>query len=226
MHGFWAKFALFVRELQNQLTNSGAVGWPAHMMEHMIHYTRWFASNPEPKWVIANVAGRCKLTSEDKHYSPDYIGAFVQYDNGIRGIYEVGGGAPDVPQVKKWFHKNKIGAQGKYGYAEVYTGGGYKAVTKDGILEGPGVMDYSQDMPKYIEDIAKWLNDGIEHPCSFKNAYTNFETWQAMYHSYFEGGQIELPLKYTMDEITELRKRIPNKKLIVTFVESKNEYDC
>ncbi len=205
---------------------ANAVGWPAHMMEHMLHYTRWFASDPIPEWVMANVAGKCKLSSPDKHYSPDYIGAFVQYKGGIRGIYEVGGGAPDVPQVSKWFHKNRIGAQGSDGYAEVYTGGGYKAVTKDGIVEGSGAMDYDQDMPGYIDDIAKWLNDGIEHPCSFSNAYTNFETWQAMYHSYFYGGQVSLPLEDTMDEIAELRERMPDKKLITTFDESNSEYGC
>lgn len=91
------------------------------MMEHMLHYTRWFDDNPQPEWVMANMAGRCKFESKDKHYSPDYIGAFVQYKNGVRGIYEVGGGAPDVPQVTKWFHKNRIGAMGMEGYAEVYT---------------------------------------------------------------------------------------------------------
>jgi len=71
-----------------------------------------------------------------------------------------------------------------------------------------------------LEGIAKWLNDGVEHPCSFSNAYTNFETWQAMYHSYLEGGQITLPLEKPMDEIAELRNRIPDKKLIVAFDES------
>ena len=136
------------------------------------------------------------------------------------------GGAPDVHQVSKWFHKNRIGAQGSLGYAEVYTGGGYKAVTADGLIEGPGAMEYDQDMPGYIDDIAKWLNDSVEHPCSFSNAYTNFETWQAMYRSYFNGGQIELPLKDSMDEIAELRERMSEKKLITTFGESNNEYDC
>ncbi len=203
-----------------------AVGWAAHMMTHMLHYSRWFADDPRPQWVMANVAGKCRLSSADKHYSPDYIGAFVQYDNGIRGIYEVGGGAPDVPRVKKWFHKNRIGAQGTDGFAEVYTGGGYKAVTSDGILEGPGAMEYHQDMPGYISDIAKWLNEGIEHPCSFSNAYLNFETWQAMYHSYLEGGQVTLPLKETMDEVRELKNRMPDKKLIVAFDESSNIYEC
>lgn len=201
-----------------------AVGWSTHMAEHMLHYTRWFANYPVPEWVMANVAGKYKLSSPDKHYSPDYIGAFVQYTGGIRGIYEIGGGAPDVPQVKKWFHKNRIGAMGTNGYAEVYTGNGYKAVTREGIFEGPGAMDYDQDMPGYIDDIAKWLNEGIKHPCRFSNAYTNFEIWQAMYRSYFEGGQISLPLKNTMDEIEELKKRMPDKKIMVTFDESRNEY--
>ena len=126
----------------------------------------------------------------------------MQYDNEIRGICEIGGGAPDVPQVKKWFHKNRIGAMGSSGYAEVYTGGGYKAVTKDGILEGPGAMEYDQDMPGYIEDIASWLNGGNEHPCSFSNAYTNFETWQGMYHSYRYGGQIKLPIETHVSTLT------------------------
>ncbi|MCJ7473002.1 MAG: hypothetical protein MUP02_09385 [Actinobacteria bacterium] len=94
------------------------------------------------------------------------------------------------------------------------------------MLEGPGAMDYHQDMPEYIDDIAKWLNDGIEHPCSFSNAYTNFQMWQAMYYSYFEGGQITLPLQKIMNEIDELKKKMPEKKLIVTFDESKNEYSC
>lgn len=87
-------------------------------------------------------------------------------------------------------------------------------------------MDYNQNMPGYIDDIAKWLNDGIEHPCSFSNAYTNFEIWQAMYHSYLEGGQVTLPLRKTIDEIKELKKKMPDKKLIVAFDESNNEYNC
>lgn len=201
-----------------------AVGWPAHMVEHILHYTRWFAGDPVPEWVMANVSGKCKLSSPDKHYSPDYLGAFVQYRGGIRGIYEVGGGAPDVPQVSKWFHKNRIGAVGTDGYAEVYTGNGYRAVTKDGIVEGPGTMDYDQDMPGYIDDIAKWLNEEIEHPCNFSNAYTNFEIWQGMYRSYLEGGQVSLPLEIAINEISELKDGMPDKKLIVTFNESSNEY--
>ena len=57
-----------------------AVGWAVHMMTHMLHYSRWFAGSPKPQWEMANVAGKCGPSSPDKHYSPDYIGAFVQYD--------------------------------------------------------------------------------------------------------------------------------------------------
>ena len=85
-------------------------------------------------------------------------------------------------------------------------------------------MDYDQDMPGYIDDIAKWLNNDIEHPCNFSNAYTNFQMWQAMYRSYFDGGQVGLPLTDTMDEVAELRKKMAGSRVVVTFDESRNEY--
>jgi len=203
-----------------------AVGWPAHMMTHMLHYTRWFAGTPRAAWVIANAAGTCKLSSKDLHHSPDYLAGFVQYDNGIRGIYEVGGGAPDVPQVSKWFHKNRIGAQGSEGYAEVYTGGGYRAVTAKGVQEGPGSMDYDLDMPGYIDDIAQYLDGTKEHPCCFANAYHNFEIWQSMYRSVLDRGQVALPLIGARNEVEELGRALPDAKLQLTFPESAVEYDC
>ena len=41
-------------------------------------------------------------------------------------------GAPDQPEVGKWWGKNRIGAQGTDGFAEVLTNGGWRAVTKSG----------------------------------------------------------------------------------------------
>ena len=43
---------------------------------------------------------RAARSSTDAHASPDYVGGFVQYENGVRGVYECGGGAPDVPEVR------------------------------------------------------------------------------------------------------------------------------
>ena len=46
-------------------------------------------------------------------------------------------GAPDVPEASAWWRKCRIGARGTDGYAEVHTGGGWRAVTKDGVQSGP-----------------------------------------------------------------------------------------
>ena len=199
-------------------------GWAAHMLSHLIDYTMWFNDYVKPKWVIAQAAGRDKLN--DSHASPDYIGGFVQFENGVRGIYECGGGSPDVTEVERWWGKNRIGAIGTEGYAEVYTGNGWKAVTKNGIFSGEGVMNYDMDMPGYIKDIADWLNKGKIHPCCFENAYTGFEVIMAMYRSVVKGGQISLPLTTSANELEELKKVIPNTKLLVTLEESRKEYNC
>ena len=66
--------------------------------------------------------------------SPDYIAGFIQFANGVRGIIECGAGAPDVPEVDYWWRKCRIGAQGSEGFAEVLTGGGWRAVSKAGLL--------------------------------------------------------------------------------------------
>lgn len=201
-----------------------AHGWAAHMLSHLIDYTMWYNDYVKPKWVMAQAAGKHKFS--DFHASPDYIGGFVQFDNVVRGIYECGGGAPDVPEVERWWGKNRIGAVGTEGYAEVYTGNGWKAVTKNGILKGEGVMNYDLDMPGYIQDIADWLNKGKVHPCCFANAYTGFEIMMAMYRSAAKGGQITLPLTSPENELEELKKAIPDTKLQVTLEESKKEYNC
>ena len=44
---------------------------------------------------LGQAAGRGKLA--DLHTSPDYIAGVVHYQNGVRGIYDCGAGAPDVP---------------------------------------------------------------------------------------------------------------------------------
>jgi hypothetical protein len=171
---------------------------------------------------MAQAAGRHKLS--DFHASPDYVGGFVQFANGVRGIYECGGGAPDVPEVQRWWGKNRIGATGTGGYAEVYTGNGWKAVTKGGLLSGEGAMAYDQDMPGYIQDVADWLDGGKVHPCCFENAWSGFEVMMAAYRSAARGGQVALPLRDVADELDELRSALSNAPLQVTLEESRKEY--
>jgi predicted dehydrogenase len=201
-----------------------AHGWAAHMLSHLIDYSMWYNDYARPAWVMAQAAGRHKLT--DVHASPDYIGGFVQFENGVRGIYECGGGAPDVPEVPRWWGKNRIGATGTEGYAEVYTGNGWKAVTPSGILAGDGAMAYDQDMPGYIQDMADWLERGKVHPCCFENAYAGFEVMMGMLRSASRGGQVALPLLDGANELEELQRTLSGAPLQVTLEESRKEYGC
>ena len=72
-----------------------ATGWAAHMLSHLIDYTCWFNDYVPAQWAMAQAAGRGKLA--DLHTSPDYVAGVVHFQNGVRGIYDCGAGAPDVP---------------------------------------------------------------------------------------------------------------------------------
>jgi len=201
---------------------ASAAGWMLHMMTHMLDYMRWYNGNEPANWVMAQAAGRGKLT--DNHPSPDYISGVIQYANGVRGCIEVGAGVPDQPEVAKWWGKNRIGAQGTEGFAEVLTNGGWRAVTKDGLQSGEGVMDYNMDMPPYVDDMAKWMDDGIEHPCSFDQAYDGFMTMAAMMRSVVEGGQVALPLTDGKDETQLLIDNLTDKPVLFGSDLHKPEY--
>ncbi|MEI8314632.1 MAG: Gfo/Idh/MocA family oxidoreductase [Verrucomicrobiota bacterium] len=207
-----------------------ATGWAAHMLSHLIDYTCWFNDYAPAEWAMAQAAGRGKLA--DLHTSPDYVAGVVHFQNGVRGIYDCGAGAPDVPEIdaakeqKLWWRKCRMGAQGSEGFAEVITNGGWRAVTKSGGYQsGPGAMDYVEDMPPYIQQMADWLdNDRQVHPCAFANAYQGFEIMAALYRSAAEGGQIALPLTGGLDEIALLKDKVPTRKVLFTIPESAKEY--
>lgn len=200
-----------------------ATGWMLHMMTHLIDYMRWYNDNAEAEWVMAQASGRGKLA--DNHPSPDYIAGFIQFANGVRGIVETGAGAPNVPEVDYWWRKARIGAQGTDGFAEVLTGGGWRAVTKQGALQGGGSMDYALDMPPYIEDIARWLDDdNAIHPCNGEDAFKGFEIMMALVRSVVERGQVALPLSDGPPEIDELAKVLPDKPVLLSMPENRKEY--
>jgi predicted dehydrogenase len=217
-----------------EITSSGAIGkvhtvygtatgWAAHMLSHLVDYTSWFNEYEPAEWVMGQAAGRGKLT--DVHASPDYVAGVVHFRNGVRGIYDCGAGAPDVPDVPYWWRKCRIGAQGTDGYAEVHTGGGWRAVTSNGIQSGPGGMDYDHDMPPYIQEMADWLDDDRKpHPARFARAYRGLEIMSGIYRSVIEGGQIPLPLTSGIDEIAGLKRRVPDRKVVMTLAESAKEY--
>jgi predicted dehydrogenase len=200
-----------------------ATGWAAHMLSHLVDYTSWFNDYAPAEWAMGQAAGRGKLA--DLHASPDYVAGVVHFRNGVRGVYDCGAGAPDVPEVPYWWRKCRIGAHGTEGYAEVHTGGGWRAVTRDGVQSGPGTMDYDHDMPPYIQEMADWLDDDARpHSCRFARAYQGFEIMAALYRSAIHGGQVPLPLTAGEDELAGLRAKVPAGKVLMTLPDSAKEY--
>jgi len=186
-----------------------ATGWMMHMMPHLIEYTSWYNDYSPAQWVVGQADGVEKF--EDNHPSPDYITASIQFENGVRGIVECGAGAPDVPEVDYWWRKARIGAQGTEGFAEVLTGGGWRAVTRDsnGVISGPGIMDYAHDMPPYIQDIANWLDDPNRvHPCNGETALKGFEIMMAACRSVVQRGKVTPPLADAEAELEALRRAL------------------
>jgi len=200
-----------------------ATGWMMHMLSHLVDYLRWFNNDAEAEWVMAQAAGRGKLA--DIHPSPDYIAGFIHFANGVHGVIECGAGAPDVPEVDYWWRKCRMGAQGTDGFAEVLTGGGWRAVTKAGATSGAGSMSYDLDMPPYIQEMAEWLDDDRRvHPCHFLSAYKGFEIMMAFCRSAAEGGQVALPLTSAADEIEMLKRSVPDRKILLPLAASGKEY--
>ncbi|NLF40294.1 Gfo/Idh/MocA family oxidoreductase [bacterium] len=201
-----------------------ATGWMMHMITHLIDYTRWYNDGAEAEWVMAQAAGRNKLA--DNHPSPDYIAGVVQFANGVRGIYECGAGAPDQPEVAKWWGKCRMGAQGTEGFAEVLTNGGWRAVTKrNGYQSGDGAMNYELDMPPYVDQMADWLDDGKKvHECNGESAYKGLEIMMALCRSVVQRGQITLPLAAGEPEIDALAKVLPDAPVIATTPASAEQY--
>jgi predicted dehydrogenase len=191
-----------------------ATGWMLHMMTHLIEYARWYNDYAEAEWVVGQADGLEKFA--DVHTSPDYIAALIQFSNGVRGVIECGAGAPDVPEVDYWWRKCRIGAQGTEGFAEVLTGGGWRAITRDsnGVISGPGSMDYAHDMPPYIQEIADWLDDSAQvHPCNGESAFKGFEIMMAACRSVVQRGKVTLPLGAGEPELDALKQVLPTTSL-------------
>jgi len=186
-----------------------ATGWMMHMLTHLIDYMRWYNDYAEAEWVVGQAHGKSKFA--DNHPSPDYIAGLIQFANGVRGIVESGDGAPDVPEVDYWWRKCRIGAQGSEGFAEVLTGGGWRAVTRNGAMASPGSMDYEHDMGPYVQEMADWLDDEKKiHPCNGESAYKDLEIMMAICRSVVQRGKVKLPLRPGEPELEALRRVLPD----------------
>lgn len=202
-----------------------ATGWMMHLLTHLVAYLQWYSGEDEADWVMGQAAGRGKLA--DNHPSPDYLVGIIQFRNGVRGYVECGAGAPDVPEVDYWWRKCRIGAQGTEGFAEVLTGGGWRAVTRDrkGVTSGGGSMDYALDMPPYIDQMADWLDDDAKvHPCNGETAYRGFEITMGILRSAVAGGQVKLPLERGEPELEALERVLSDRPVLLSGEFNRREY--
>jgi len=217
-----------------EITASGALGkvhtiyatspgWMMHMMSHLIDYMRWYNNNVDAEWVMAQAAGKGKL--KDNHPSPDYIAGVIQFANGVRGIVETGAGAPNIPEIAKWWGRNRIRVMGDDGFAEVLTNGGWRAVTKTGAMSGGGAMDYALDMAPYIQEMADWLDDDRKvHSCNFDSACKGFDIMMGFCRSVVEGGQVAMPLTDGKLEIEALRQSMSDKPVLLASPDHAKEF--
>jgi predicted dehydrogenase len=190
-------------------------GWMMHLVSHLMDYMLWYNNHEEPLWVMGQASGRERLY--DDHPSPDYIMGVVQFANGVRGVIECGAGAPDIPEVDYFWHKNRIRVIGSLGYAEVVTGKGWRVVSAGGAESGEGCMNYENDMPGYIQQIVDWLEDDENiHPCNFGIAYKGFEMIMGLCRSVVSGGQVALPLIEGPNEIEALRSVISSRAVLAS----------
>jgi predicted dehydrogenase len=171
------------------------LGWMMHMTTHLADYMRYFNNEAEAEWVTGLVHGREKMT--DNHPSPDFMGGFIGFANGVQGIIQVGSLAPDVPEVEYWWRKVRIGAQGTEGFAECFVGGGWRAVTRSRGFEEDleeCTWDADHEQAPYIQDIAEYLDGTKEHPCNGEGAYKDQEIMMGLLRSAIQRKQITLPL--------------------------------
>jgi predicted dehydrogenase len=200
-----------------------AAGWFTHLITHLIDLLRWYNDETEAEWVMAQAAGRGKLV--DNHPSPDFIAGVIHFANGVRGSIECGAGSPDVPEVDYWWRKNRVGALGTHGFAETLTGGGWRAVTPDGVQSGEGCMNYDLDMPPYVDQIADWIDDDAKvHPCNGESAHNGLEIAMGLLRSVVARGQIALPLGPGEPELDALSRVLPDAPVLVSSEENRTQY--
>jgi hypothetical protein len=71
-------------------------------------------------------------------------------------------------------------------------------------------MDYSHDMPPYVQQIADWLDDpDCVHPCNGESAFKGFEITMAICRSAVRRGKVSLPLDAGRAELEALQEALP-----------------
>jgi predicted dehydrogenase len=196
-----------------------ALPWLSQLGTHFMDYMLYYNNRSKVRWVVAQAIGTGKLS--DSHPSADYVLADMEFENGVRGVFECGAHAPHFvpgnnpwPDIKFWTDSS-VTIHGTHGYARVITGNGWQAFTRSSggkVLSGEGFFNPTYEQPLYIRDLADWL-DGktAHHPCDGDISYHGFQAVMAMYISALERRKVDLPLAEIPQHslIAELGRQLP-----------------
>ena len=212
-----------------QIVDSGEIGevtkihataraWLSQLGTHIMDYMLWFNNRSKVKWVVGQAIGTGMLS--DSHPSADYVIGSMEFENGVRGVYECGAHAPHFNgdhrlRERGFWIDSAVTVHGTLGYARVVTGNGWQAVTKSSggkVLSGEGDFNPAYEQPLYIKDFADWLDGKITvHPCDGEISYHGFQAVMALYISSLDHHRVDLPLEtIPADSLIErLKKELP-----------------
>ena len=182
-------------------------------------YVLWFNNRSKVRWVIGHAQDTQML--DDTHPSADFVVGTLEFENGVRGIIECGAHAPHfIPgdsalRTLPFWTDRSVTVHGTHGDAQVVTGAGWRAMTKTSggqVLGGTGTFDPSYEQPRYLHELADWLDGTIPtHACNGDMSYHGFEAIMTLYISSLETRRVDLPLG-TLPQgslITRLRAALP-----------------
>jgi predicted dehydrogenase len=183
---------------------------------HYMDYMLWANDRPRVRWVVGHVHGTRQL--DHHHPTPDFFLARMEFEDGVRGLLEIGVLAPHhMTNAPVWLD-SRLTIVGTHGFAWADTDGRWGALTRssEGQLLGGTGPGYDPEKPgagwitqqatmlqgPYLRDLADWLdNDEKVHPCSVDIALHGFEVLQAGCLSALDHTRKDLPLADPADEV-------------------------
>ena len=94
-----------------------------------------------------------------------------------------------------------------------------------GLRSGAGAMDYGNDMPPYVAQMAAWLDDDAAvHPCAAERAFLGAEVVFGLQRSAALGGQVALPLAGGADEQAMLNAAVPGSPALGSCPQNLREF--
>ena len=198
-----------------QSVQASSKGWMLHWATHLMDYSMYLAGRDQVDWVVGHAHGRGKL--DDNHPSPDYMLARYAFADGVPGLLECGTMSPTLPGDNTFWVDAGVTVRGSHGQVQVVSGSGLWARTRSSaeLIHDDAKFDPSLDQPRYIRDLADWLDDEAKvHPCNGQVSFRGFEVMMGACLSAVDNRRVDLPLETDEDILARLRSELPECALL------------